>query len=92
MHIATRCIVFSPDALVAFFRNGVEGPDQVTGFGIKGLDETTDAVLTTIGSDQNFSVYHRRRHGLAVALLGICDFNIPCQFASLRVQRHQASV
>ena len=58
VHIATGRIVLGPDAFVAFFRDGVEGPDQVPGLDVKGFDESADTVFATVGSNQNLAVHH----------------------------------
>ena len=48
---------------MAFFRDGVESPLQFAVFGVKGFDETADAVFTTVGTDQDLTVDSHRRHG-----------------------------
>ena len=48
---------------MAFFRNGVECPLQLAVFGIKGFDETADAVFATVGTDQNTTIDSHWRHG-----------------------------
>ena len=43
-------------------------------FGVVGVHKSADAVFAAIGADQDFALYDRRRHRLAVAVLGIGDF------------------
>ena len=62
-HIAVGGIVDSPNAFMAFFRDGVESPLQSAGFGVKGFHETADAVFATVGADQDATVNGHRRHG-----------------------------
>ena len=62
-HVASSSIVDSPNTFMAFFRDGVECPLQSAGFGVKGFDETADAVFATVGADQDAAIDSHRCHG-----------------------------
>src|SRR6185437_3830129 len=64
----------------------------LAGLGVIGLQEAADAVFAAIGSDQDLVLDHRRRHRLAVALLGIGDVGGPDHLAGLGFQRDELGV
>ena len=72
VHVAPGGVLGRPDA-DRVLGDGVEGPEQLAGLGVVGLDEAADAVLAAIGADQDLAVDGGRRHRLAVAGLGIGD-------------------
>ena len=67
----------------------VEVPHELAGLGVVGADEAADAVLAAVGADQDLAVDGGRRHGLAVAELGIGDVGLPDQAAGLCVERDE---
>ena len=91
MHVATRGIGLGPHADRILGRC-IEVPNQLAGLGVIGTHETADAVLATVGADQNLAVNGSRRHGLAVAQRGIGNVGLPRDGAGFGVERDQFGV
>src|ERR1700733_12779862 len=91
MLVAARCVFRRPDA-DRVLGDRVEAPDELAVFGVVGLDEAANAVLTAVGADQNFAVGGGRRHRLAVTLLGIAHLMLPNDRAGLGVERDELGV
>src|SRR5262249_3123859 len=91
MHVAAGRVVLRPHA-DGIFRRGVEGPEQLAVLGVIGLHEAADAVFAAVGADQDFALHGGRRHGLAVAELGVGDIGLPELVAGLGVERDQLGV
>ena len=92
LHVAAGGVVLGPDAFMAFFGDGVERPQQLARRRFESLDEAANAVLAAVRADQHLAVYHRGRHGFAVAFFRIGDLGFPQQLAGLGFQRHQLGI
>src|SRR5262249_39062251 len=91
VHVAAGRVLLRPDAGRILW-NGVEIPNELAVLGVVGAYEAAHAVFAAIGADQHFAFDHGRRHGLAVAELGIGDVGLPDLGAGLGVQRDELGV